>query len=193
MQTFPEIHVYHSPGTRSDRVKKLLELLEFPHQVTLVDLSAGAHKTDSYLKVNPFGTMPGMTIDGAPVVESAAQMLLIADLDPEHRYAPPTNHPMRKHYLQWMVAMPASLEPLVMPMFSRIPLPSARKGVNQAIAIQTTMFQGPYCAGCSLTAADILVHWGLRFVAQMGLLEDAPLWIDYVERLNVELDWGVAP
>lgn len=189
MQTFPDIHLYHSPGTRSERVKKLLELLDFPHAITFVDQSADAHKTDSYLKVNPFGKLPGMTVDGVSVVESAAQMLLIADLDPEHRYAPPTDHPMRKHYLQWMVAMPASLEPLVMPMFNRAPSPNAHKCAKQAIAIQTSMFKGPYCAGGSLTAADVLVHWGLRFVAQMDLLEDAPLWLDYVERLNAELDW----
>lgn len=190
MFTLPDIHLYHSPGTRSDRVKLLLDLLGFPYEMTLVDQSIDEHKTENYLKVNPFGVMPGLTLNGAPVVESAAQMMILADLDPDHRFAPATNTPERKHYIQWMVAMPTSLEPMVMPIFSRLPKPGARKGVKTALAIQTQMFQGPYCAGSTLTAADIILHWGLRFVAQMGLLEGDPLWTEYAERLNVELGWA---
>ncbi len=189
MSQFPEIHLYHTPGTRSERVKLLLDRLGFPYEQTLVNQASGEHKSDDYLGINPFGVLPGMTIDGAPVVESAAQMLVLADLDPEHRLAPALDHPSRKHYVQWLIAMPTSLEPMVMPAFSRIPIPGARKGVARALAIQTQMFQGPYCAGDKLTAADILVHWGLRFISRMGLLEGDKLWKDYVSRLDSELAW----
>lgn len=185
----PDIHLYHCAGTRSDRVKLLLDRLEFPYRLTLVDQTAGAHKSPDYLKINPFGLLPGMTINGEAVVESAAQMLVIADLDPHQRLAPSMSDPTRHRYVQWFVAMPASLEPMVMPAFSRLPLPGARKGVRDALAIQTQLFKGPYCAGDRLTAADILVHWGMRMVSQMGLLRDAPLWQDYTDRLNEELGW----
>ncbi len=189
MPAFPDIHLYHGPGTRSDRVKLLLDRLEFPYQMTLINQGAGEHKTPQYLRINPFGTLPGMTVDGSPIVESAAQMLFIADLDPAHRFAPRAHDPMRKHYLHWMVTMPASLEPMVMPAFSRVPRPGVKKAARHAIAIQTQLFQGPFCAGDMLTAADIFVHWGLRFLGPMGLLDDAPVWRNYVERLNAEFDW----
>ncbi|MEM6616220.1 MAG: glutathione S-transferase family protein [Pseudomonadota bacterium] len=189
MQDLPDIHLYHAPGTRSERVKLLLDRLGLPYELTLIDQAAGEHKTDEYLRINPFGTLPGLTLNGAPVVESAAQMLMLADLDPDGRLAPDIHDPERKHYIQWLVAMPASLEPMVMPAFSRIPVPGARRSVQNALAIQTALFQGPYCAGSRLTAADIFVHWGLRLVARMGLLKGNALWSDYVERLEEELNW----
>lgn len=186
----PDVHLYHSPGTRSDRVKLLLDMLDFPYSLTRIDHAGGEHKSTAYLEVNPFGRLPGMTIDKVPVVESAAQMLIIADLDPERRLAPAISDPARKHYVQWLVATPCSLEPMVTPAFSRLPKPGARKNVTKALAIQTSLFQGPYCAGEKLTAADILVHWGLRMLQRMRLLDGDALWTDYTDRLNGELDWG---
>lgn len=32
------IELFHSPGARSDRVKMLLELMEFPYELTIIDL-----------------------------------------------------------------------------------------------------------------------------------------------------------
>ena len=81
MCQLPEIHLYHAPGTRSERVKLLLDRLGFPYEQTLVDQSTEEHKSEEYLRINPFGVLPGMTVDGVPVVESAAQMLVVADLD----------------------------------------------------------------------------------------------------------------
>lgn len=189
MHDLPDIHLYHSPGSRSDRVKLLLDRLGFPYGMTLVDQAANEQKTPDYLQINPFGKLPGMTMDGVPVVESAAQMLIIADLDPERRLAPPISDPARKHYIQWLVAMPASLEPMVMPAFSRPPQPGTQESVRAALAIQTRLYQGPYCAGERLTAADIYLHWGLRLVRPMGLLDGDALWSEYTDRLNGELNW----
>ncbi len=184
-----EIHLYHCPGTRSDRVKLLLNMLELPYTETLIDQAAGGHKNPQYLKINPFGKLPGLTLDGQLVVESAAQMLLIADIDPEHRMAPRPGVPARAAYVQWLVATPTSIEPMVMPALSRMPIPGAKKNFKKALEIQTALYQGPYLAGPKLTAADIFLHWGLRFVHRLGLLDQDPLWLDYAERLNAELDW----
>ncbi|MEM6276707.1 MAG: glutathione S-transferase family protein [Pseudomonadota bacterium] len=186
----PDIHLYHCPGTRSERVKLVLTRLDFPYRETLVDQSAGAQKSPDYLRINPFGKLPGLTLDGQPVVESAAQMLLLADLDPDARLAPRVDDPARAAYLQWMVAAPVTLEPMVLPMFSRVPLPGARRNFNRALAFQAALYQGPYLAGDRLTAADIFLHWGLRLVSRMGLLKHDKLWTDYTARLEEELNWA---
>lgn len=186
----PDIHLYHCPGTRSERVKLLLNRLGFPYEQTVIDQNAGAHKAPAYLRINPFGKLPGLTLDGKPVVESAAQMLLLADLDPEARFSPRAHDPARAPYLHWMIAAPVSLEPMIVPMFSRLPIPGARRNFNQALALQTALYQGPYLAGDRLTAADIFLHWGLRLVGRMGLLEENALWSDYCTRLEETLDWA---
>lgn len=186
----PDIHLYHCPGTRSERVKLLLNRLHFPYRETLVDQKTGAHKSPAYLRINPFGKLPGLTVNGQPVVESAAQMILIADLDPEARLAPRAQDPARAAYLQWMVAAPVTLEPMVLPMFSRVPPPGARRNFTEALALQTALFEGPYLAGARITAADILLHWGLRLISRMGLLTQDALWSDYVARLEEDLDWA---
>lgn len=190
MPARPDIHLYHCPGTRSERVKLLLNRLGFPYRETLVDQNAGAHKSPDYLRINPFGKLPGLTVDGQTVVESAAQIILLADLDPEARLAPRAHDPERAAYLQWMIAAPVTLEPMVLPMFNRVPLPGARRNFNQALALQTALYQGPYLAGDRLTAADIFLHWGLRLVNRIGLLKHDKLWTDYTARLEAELDWA---
>ncbi len=188
--TFPDLHLYHATGTRSDRVKLVLDRLDLPYSITRIDTARDEQKGGKYLKVNPFGTLPGLTVDDVPIVESAAQTILIADLDDEHRLAPPVNHPSRKRYLHWIIATAATLEPMVTPIFAPNASKGADEGVRRAITIQTQMFVGPYCAGSELSAADIFVHWGMRMVARLGLLDDAPLWKEYVERLEDELRWN---
>lgn len=190
MAKLPEIHLYHCPGTRSERVKLLLNRLGYPYEQTLVDQATRAHRSPDYLRINPFGKLPGLTIDGQPVVESAAQMLLLADLDPEARLAPRAEDSARAAYLQWMIAAPVTLEPMVIPMFGRVPLPGARRTLNQALALQTALYRGPYLAGDRLTAADIFLHWGLRLIDRMGLLKRDTLWSDYSARLEEELHWA---
>ncbi|MEO1308342.1 MAG: glutathione S-transferase family protein [Pseudomonadota bacterium] len=129
-------------------------------------------------------------MDGEPVVESAAQILVLADLDPEGRLAPKITDPARARYVHWLVTVPVSLEPMVMPIFNRIPTPGTAQKIKSAFEIQTRLFEGPYCVGHHLTAADIFLHWGLRLMAGKGALKDAPFWLDYLQRLEPELSWA---
>jgi len=189
MHPSADIHLYHASGTRSDRVKLLLDMLGFEYDMTVIDQAKGDHKRAEYRKINPFGELPGLMMDGEPVVESAAQMMLIADLDPQQRFAPKVDDVARRKYVQWLTAVPTSLEPMVMPSFSPVPMPGAKKRLRAALEIQSGMFVGPYCIGDQLSAADIFLHWGTRIALKMGLLKGSPLWTDYVERLEAELAW----
>ena len=51
------------------------------------------------------------------------------------------------------------------------------------------MFEGPFCLGAQLTSLDIMVHWNMRHMDRLGVLEAAPIWKDFVARLNELLDW----
>ena len=183
------IELFHSPGARSDRVKMLLELMEFPYELTIIDLVQQENKRAEYLAVNPLGVVPGLRINGIPVAETAAQLMCLADMDSKRRFSPHLDHPDRLAYTQWMIMLPASLEPMVLPLFRSINLPGARSTAMAAIDIQSKMFVGPYCLGGRLTALDVAVHWSMRHLERFGLLGDQPQWIDYMSLVGEQLDW----
>ncbi|MEO0911531.1 MAG: glutathione S-transferase family protein [Pseudomonadota bacterium] len=185
-----DIHFYHAPGSRSDRVKMLLRLLAFDYRETLVDTRKGEHKTAAYAKVNPLRVVPGMTVNGRPLVESIAQMLFLADLDPGMRFAPAHGAPARARYLQWMVMIPASAEPMVAGVLRDPADPQAIALADQSIALQTMFLEGPFCLGDRLSALDMVVHWNMRHMDGLGVLERHPAWRGYVARLDDELDWA---
>ena len=83
-----EITLYHREGTRSGRVRMLLEILELPYELVLVDTQNEEHKTEDYIAMHPFGLVPTMTHDGRVIVESGAQMIYLADLVPDKALAP---------------------------------------------------------------------------------------------------------
>ena len=168
----------------------LLELLEFPYREVRVDTSAGAHKTPDYLAINPLGVVPGLTVGGVPIAESVAQMIYLADLDPGCGLAPRPGSADRPGYLQWMVMIPASLEQRLMPLFRAPDDGEARKQAVAAMTLQTGLFVGPNCLGDAFTALDVLVHWNMSALAHLGLMEDLPLWQDYVGRHSGRLDWS---
>jgi glutathione S-transferase len=190
MSVWPEIMLYHSPGSRSDRVKMLLELIGRPYGETLIDTGAQEHKTPKYLRINPLGLIPGLTIDGAPMAESVAQMLYLADLDPDRRFTPPDGAEARIRYLQWMIMIPASLEPPVIPLFRPGDDTAAREAAVDGLRLQAEMFVGPYCLGDQLTALDVLLHWNLSHMRHLGLLETFDIWRAYLERLEPYIDWA---
>lgn len=186
----PDITLYHAPGARSQRVKMLLTLMKMSYREQIVDTSRGEHKTAAYLKINPFGLVPGMTVNGVPIVESAAQMILLADLDPQQRFAPDVQSDLRAAYLSWMIMVPTTLEPLVVPLVNGNDTPETRSAALRAVQIQTDLFKGPFCLGAKLTALDVLMHWNMRHVDRLGLLTTFPVWRDYIDRLHVHMDWA---
>jgi glutathione S-transferase len=52
-----KLHRYGLSG-HSHRVELFLSLLRLPYTLIEVDLAAGAHKTQAFLQLNPFGQVP---------------------------------------------------------------------------------------------------------------------------------------
>ncbi len=57
------LHFYMTPGSCSTGIHILLEELELPFQVTVLNLPAGQHRQPAYLAVNPKGTIPTLVLD----------------------------------------------------------------------------------------------------------------------------------
>ena len=80
--------LYYSPGTASMVVHLALLEIGAPYRLELVDLDNDAQHSPAYLKLNPHGVVPALMIDGKPMTESAALLMMLAERHPEAHLAP---------------------------------------------------------------------------------------------------------
>jgi glutathione S-transferase len=103
--------LYYSPGTASMAVHQALLEIGAPHGLRKVDIDSNEQKSADYLQLNPNGTVPTLVVDGQPVYECAALLLLLAERHPEALLAPAVDTPERAVYLQWMLHLANTLQP----------------------------------------------------------------------------------
>lgn len=183
------ITLYHGPGTRSGRVKKLLDVLELPYELRLVDSSGQEHKRPEYLALNPFGVLPTLVHDGRTILESGAQMLYLADLVPDRGLAPAPVDPARATYYEWFVLTAATFEPAAMAHWADPGDEPARARFAQAMRIMEDRIAMPYCMSHGFCAVDILVHWNLQFVLESGVGQQLTKARTYFDAHRGRLDW----
>jgi glutathione S-transferase len=103
--------LYTSPGTAGMMVHQLLLELGVPYEFELLDILAGDQRKPEYLALNPNGVVPTLVVDGKPVAESSALMLLLAERHPEGRFAPAPGDPSRAEFLEWTLFLAHALQP----------------------------------------------------------------------------------
>lgn len=111
----------------------VMNQLDIPFQVTLVDVLKGETREPAYLAINPNGTVPYLTLaDGRGIGESNAMLWHLAegsDLIPADSYA-------RAKVLQWMFFEQSAIEPFVSPARFFISIvPSQRAEREKDIAV----------------------------------------------------------
>ena len=183
-----ELTLFHSRGSRSGRTKMLLDLLEVPYELQVVDIRKDDHKRSSYLTINPFGVVPTLKHGERVILESAAQMMYLADLYPEAGMAPPLGSRARAAYYEMFVLGPSIIEPTVVHAWRHPDESSSGEAIRRALSVYVDRFVGPYFLGEQRTAVDIFLHWSLRFFPPNQLVDYAPI-AQYCERMKDELDW----
>lgn len=103
--------LYFSPGSASLAVHWMLLDLGLEHELLRLNLDAKEHKNEDYLKLNPNGLVPTLILDGKPMFECAAILLLLAERHPEKGFAPALGSEARARYLQWMVHFANTVQP----------------------------------------------------------------------------------
>lgn len=103
--------LYYAPGAASLCVHQALIELGVPYQTMALDLKSGAHKAAAYLALNPNGVVPTLVVDGKPMYEAAALMLLLAERHPQAGLSPQPGSPLRQDYLQWTLHLANTLQP----------------------------------------------------------------------------------
>ena len=170
--------LYYSPGAASMAVHLALLETGTSHALKRVDLGAGAQNTPAYRALNPNGVVPTMLIDGKPVYECAALLLLLAERHPDARLAPAPDAPARALYLQWMLHFANVVQPAFRIWFS--PEKYAAEGAAHAKDLARRQIEtawqhfdafvamrGPYALGADFGVLDIYATLLMRWSRNM--------------------------
>jgi glutathione S-transferase len=171
--------LYYAPGAASLAVHWMLIDLGVPFEAVRLDLEAKQHKQPEYLKLNPNGLVPTLVVDGTPVYECAALLMLLAERHPQAAMAPPLGSVARMAYLQWMVHLTNTLQAAFRGWFYPQELAGEENaarvkeaaGAQVAAAWDRVAAQlaatGGHIAGFDLTAADFLATMLMRWSRNM--------------------------
>ena len=178
---------HHAPGTRSGSVRWLLEELEAPYELEIVDLGAEGGAPESYRAIQPNKKVPAIVHDGVAVHERAAIFIYLCDAFPDRGLAPPIGDPRRGPYLSWLVYNDAVIDPVLGAKF--MGWTYDKRGVSFGAFedmqrnLETTLARTPYLVGDSFTAADILVGGAINVAVNvLKTLPGSPVLEAYLRR-----------
>jgi glutathione S-transferase len=183
--------LYYAPGAASLAVHWMLIEIGAPFELVKLDLAAGEQRKPDYLAINPNGVVPTLVVDGTPMSECAAILLLLAERHPEAAFAPPAGSPARLPYLQWMVHLTNTVQPAFRHWFfaagpageenaERVKAsvrPAIEAGWDRVDAWLAA--KGPYMAGDRVTATDFMATMLMRWSRNMP--KPATAWPDIAE------------
>ncbi len=189
MNTDRKVTLYHSPNTRSSGVLTLLEELDAPYDLQILNMKAGEQRQPAYLTVNPMGKVPAVMHGDALITEQVAIFLYLADLFPEAGLAPSLTDPLRGPYLRWMVYYAACFEPAIVDRAAkREPGTAAMSPYGDFdIMLDTLVAQlakGPFLLGERFSAADVLWGGALAWTTMFKLVPERPEIAAYISRVG---------
>lgn len=95
--------LYWNPGMANLAPHMALEAIGVPYELVRVDAGAGEQRTEAYRRLNPTGRIPTLVHDGAPLFETAAILLHLADRHPEAALMPAPATRDRALAYQWLI------------------------------------------------------------------------------------------
>ena len=171
--------LYYSPGAASMVVHLALLEIGAPYRLELVDFDKDAQHDAAYLALNPHGVVPTLVIDGRPMTESAALLMILAERHPEAHLAPAPGTPEREEWLQWIVYLSNSLAATYRLWFYPADLGAKELTRENRAAIQHKIeavwdrldahlaAHGPYLLGREFSGADLLLTMLMRWSRNM--------------------------
>jgi len=180
---------FHAPHTRSSGTRILLEELNAPHELRVVNMKAGEQRKPEFLAVNPMGKVPAILHRGELVTEQVAVFLYLADLFPQTGLTPARDDRLRGPYLRWMAYYGSSFEPAVVDRaLKREPGPTSMVPYGDYDTMLKTLTdqlgKGSYLLGERMTAADVLWGTALGWTTMFKLVPELPVIMDYVKRVS---------
>jgi len=180
---------YHAPRSRSATTLWLLEELEVPYEIELVDIRREGGAPESYRAIQPHKKAPAISHDGVVINERAAIAAYLADAFPQAGLAPPVGDPRRGPYLTWLVYVDAVMDPCMAAksygwQYDAMNV-SFGRFEDMTAHVETTLSAHDHAVGDSFTAADVslasALHWAVNV---MSLLPGTPPVRAYLDRVQ---------
>jgi len=192
------IKLYHSKFTRSLRVRWLLEEMGLEYEIQPVDFAAKDHKSDAFLKVNPFGSMPAFEDGDLKMFESGAILTHLMDKYDDNGLRPKPGTSASAQYLPWFFFGEASLQPYLSiyaqhTMFlaeedrvAAVAATAKQRATDYITVMDGFLTAREYIAGDTFSAADIMCTYPLVLCHLFGILpnENLPNVEAYYERMS---------
>jgi len=179
-----------SKKDRGSKVRWLLAEMNLEYET----VSRSNVPPPGYSALNPFESLPTVTVKGATFFESSAILLYLADLYSERQLAPVISSPDRPVYLQWMVFSEATLDRALEKLWAAEEIPGAgttenihklRQDVQDVFHGLEISLQGrQYILGDRFSAADISLAYYLNWAESESLLEGFPKTRNYLLRMK---------
>jgi glutathione S-transferase len=186
------IKLYHSPRTRSIRVRWLLEELGLPYELVTREYRP---PSQPFAQDTPLGKFPSLEDGDTVMIESGAIVEYLLERHGAGRLGPRAGEPGRPQFLQWLHFAESTLLPplleilrhtLIKPEAERIPAVvadgRARAGKTLEV-LERELGDRPYLLGDEFTAADIMMAYGLQWAEHFGLLGERPRLAAYFRRI----------
>ncbi len=180
-----DLVLYYAPQSRAVTALRLMEELERPYRLEVIDLNKGDQKKPEFLKRNPMGKVP-LVLDGEiAVAETGAIFAYLADKYAPGRLAPRVDAPERGDYLRWLFFAAGVMEPAYGEKIFKWDLPSRQVGWgsfdNMLSTVTDAVSKREWLAG-RFSAADIYVASTLRYGMLFGIIPNEGPLADYVAR-----------
>ncbi|MAG34207.1 MAG: glutathione S-transferase [Deltaproteobacteria bacterium] len=178
--------LHHVPGSRSSRVRWLLEELGVDCQIEGYKLGDPALKSSTYLAKNPLGRVPTFEDGDTVFYESGAIVQYLLERFGDGRLEPPVGGESRALYLQWFHFAEATLmPPMGVIMGNRFVLREedrsqkalriARIQLGKALGvIGSALDDAEYLVDDRFSAADIMTGYSATLLKSVGELPDEP-------------------
>jgi GSH-dependent disulfide-bond oxidoreductase len=157
---------YFHPTPNGSKVALLLEELQLPYTLKIIDIFKGEQHDASYQKINPNGKVPAIVDDGVTVFDSHAILLHLAE---KHGKFMPSEPSERAAALSWLQFVATGLSPFSGQAvhflhYSPEPVPYARNRYLKEVerhyqVLDRRLSETPYLAGRTYSIADIAL-WG---------------------------------
>jgi glutathione S-transferase len=190
------IKIHHARRARSVRVIWLLEELGVAYEIEPLEFKREKLQSPDYLKLHPLGQVPVVQDGDLTIFESGAIVEYLLEKYGEGRLAPAPGTRQRGQYLQWFhfgeAGLARHVSEIVRHRFGneseRIPeiVTASRERLRETLAVVERALEGQsYVLGAHLTAADIMIAYGIVIAKIIGELPaDLPNITAYVGRLK---------
>jgi glutathione S-transferase len=179
--------VYHHPFSRAAATVWMLEEVGAEYELVWVDFTAGGHKAQELLALNPMGKLPVIVDGDAVVSESAAIGLYLADRYAYGTLAPRVDDPRRGTYLRWSLFAPSVIEPGSMAKMAHWTFKESQAGWGSYDAMLGAMESAiagrRFLLGDDFSMADVIFGGTIRYMLTFKMLEPNPVFTAYAERL----------